>query len=125
MSPATGAYDLKASFERKYGRSVRPNTIYRTLDFFEEQGLVVHLASTRAYAARVIRESNDFALTSLFLVCQKCGQTIECHDSRIGSAIRRSADAIGFVTRMRAVDLEGICRECSSKLAGKTKLLVS
>jgi len=122
---AIGAYDLAASFEKKYGRSVVPNSIYRTLDFLEEQGLVVHLASTRTYAARVIRENNKLAETSLFFVCKKCGRTIECHESRIGSAIRRSADAIGFVTRMRAVDLEGICRECSSKLDGKTKRSVS
>jgi len=53
---AIGAYDLTAASERQLGRRLRPNTVYRTLDFLEEQGLVVHLASTRAYAARAIRE---------------------------------------------------------------------
>jgi Fur family zinc uptake transcriptional regulator len=106
---ATGAYDLTASFEKHFGRRVRPNTVYRTLDFLENHGLVVHLASTRAYVACT---PHELAEVLVFFVCSKCGMATECRESRIGHAIRHSAGAIGFVTHTRAVDLKGVCKRC-------------
>jgi Fur family zinc uptake transcriptional regulator len=107
---AVGAYDLRAAFEKECGRRVTPTTVYRALDFFERQGLVTHLANTRTYIARRPLQGAE---NSVFFVCNKCGATAESQDPEVERAIRAAANAIGFYTHARAIDVDGICRRCA------------
>jgi Fur family zinc uptake transcriptional regulator len=107
---AVSAYDLAAAFEKECGRRVTPNTVYRALEFLEVQGLVAHLASTRAYVAR---RPVQGAENSLFFVCSKCGVAAERQDPDVERVIRFAARAIGFNARPRAIDVEGICKRCT------------
>jgi len=113
---AIGAYDLVSEFATESGRHIAPNTVYRTLDFLEEQGLVAHLANSRAYVARMPHEGAE---TSVFFVCSKCGVTTECQEPHIERAVRSAAIAIGFVARARAIDIEGVCKQCPQDRKGE------
>jgi Fur family zinc uptake transcriptional regulator len=107
---AVGAYDLVVAFGKECGRRVTPNTVYRALDFLEQQGLVAHLASTRAY---VVRRPAQGTETSLFFVCSKCGVVTERQDPEVERMICLAANAIGFHARPRAIDIEGLCKRCT------------
>jgi Fur family zinc uptake transcriptional regulator len=107
---AVGAYDLAAAHEKESGRRTAPYAIYRALEFLEKHGLVAHLASTHAYVACVPRRSGK---TSLFFVCGECGVTTERESPDVERMVRVAADAIGFSARLRAIDVEGVCRKCS------------
>jgi Fur family zinc uptake transcriptional regulator len=107
---ALGAYDLAAAFEKECGRRVTPTTVYRALDFLQQQGLVAHLSSTRTY---VIRGPILGAENFTFFVCTKCGVTARNQDPEVERMIRVAASAIGFATHARAMDVEGLCRRCA------------
>jgi len=107
---AVGAYDLVPMYEKALGRRIAANTVYRALDFLEQQGLVAHLANARAYVAREPHEGMD---ASLFFVCRKCAVAIECHEPKIQRAVGASANAVGFIAHTRVIDVEGICKACS------------
>lgn len=107
---AIGAYALVSAVEKESGRRIAPQTVYRTLDFLEQQGLVAHLLSTRTYVAC---SPNNDEETSVFFVCGRCGITAQCRDPHVEQAVRLSADAIGFVAPARVIDLAGVCNPCS------------
>lgn len=107
---AVGAYDLAAALEKECGRRITPTTVYRALDFLEQQGLVAHLASTRTY---VVRRPPQGAGNSVMFVCNKCGATAESQVPEVQRVIRLAASAIGFYTHARAIDVEGTCRRCA------------
>ena len=107
---AVGAYDLVPIYEKALGRRIVANTVYRALDFLEQQGLVAHLANTRTYVAREPHEGRE---ASLFFVCRRCAVAIECDEPKIQRAVGASACAVGFIAHARAIDVEGICKACS------------
>jgi|SRR5450432_1271679 Fur family transcriptional regulator, zinc uptake regulator len=107
---AVSAYTLVLAFENESGRRIAPNTVYRALDFLQEQGLVAHLLNTRTYVARLPYHDEE---TFLFFVCSRCGITAECRDPHVERAVRLSASTIGFVAHARGIDLAGICKQCS------------
>lgn len=109
-SKAVGAYALVSAMEKESGRRIAPQTVYRTLEILEAEGLVAHLPNTKSYVARLPHKQAE---TSLFFVCSKCGLTVECQDSNVGRAVRSSANAIGFASSARVIDLAGMCKQCS------------
>lgn len=109
-SKAVSAYALVSAFEKESGRRITPQTVYRALDFLEQQGLVAHLLNTRTYVARSPDYDDE---TSLYFVCSACGITAESKDRHVERAVRLSANTIGFVARGCVIDLAGLCRQCS------------
>lgn len=114
---AIGAYALVSALSKDFGRRITPETVYRTLDFLEEHGLVAHLLSSRTYVARSSFYDDK---TSVFFVCSRCAMTAESRDSLVEQAVRSSASAIGFVVPTRVIDLVGVCKRCA--LASKQEV---
>lgn len=106
-----GAYDLLSAYEKAMGRRAAANTIYRALHFLEEHGLVAHLSSTRTYVVRAFRESAE---PLVFFVCIGCKTITECKAPHIERAVSAKAKTIGFSTRSRAIEVQGVCEECVS-----------
>ena len=110
---AIGAYALLSAVKEVSGRRIAPESVYRTLAFLEERGLVAHLLSTRTY---VVCSPPVDEQPSVFFVCRKCGATAQCRDSHVQKAVRLSADAIGFVAPACVIDLTGLCNLCANKV---------
>jgi Fur family zinc uptake transcriptional regulator len=108
---AMGAYDLLSAYERESERRTAPASVYRALDCLEQQGLVVHLASTHTYVARRRPKSPQ---TCLFFICSKCGRTSERIATQIERSVHRAARAIGFVAIASFLEVKGVCKRCSS-----------
>lgn len=105
-----GAYDILSTLRRER-RSAEATTVYRTLDFLLEQGLIHRIESLNAFfGCRLPETPHD----SQFLICRSCGSTAEVIDSRIDDAIRDSALQAGFQAGHRTIEVEGLCPQCQN-----------
>jgi Fur family transcriptional regulator, zinc uptake regulator len=95
--------------------SITPASIYRSLDFLVEMGLVHRLESTRSFVAC---EHPDHPHAGQFLVCRECGMVVEAEDTRIVRATRNLGERHGFTLDYRTVELIGLCGTCRSEESG-------
>ncbi|WP_458576290.1 Fur family transcriptional regulator [Aliamphritea spongicola] len=74
-----GAYDLLPAIAEA-GFNSAPPTVYRALDFLQEQGLVHRIASLNAFIGCTNPEHPH---QGYFLICQACGVTVELNSGSI------------------------------------------
>ena len=103
-----GAYAILEVLSAE-GHSPSPPTVYRALEFLLTQGLVHRLSSLNAFVG-CTRPGHPGA--GQFLLCTSCGIAAELNDSRIESAIERSAHAEGFTSQVHTVEISGLCPHC-------------
>ncbi len=108
-----GAYDILAQLggpERPAG----PPTVYRALDFLQENGLVHRIASLNAYIGC---PDPGHAFAPGIMICEECGRAAELHDTAADNALSRAAAAAGFTIARRTIEMVGRCRDCAAKAA--------
>lgn len=105
-----GAYDLLEQLQQQ-GR-VAPPTVYRALDFLQQQGLIHRLESLNAFIGCAQPESPH---QGQFLICQSCRSLAEITDPKISQTINRSALTSGFTPLSQTVEIMGICATCRQK----------
>lgn len=105
-----GAYDILDSLNRA-GKTVAPPTVYRALEFLIEADLVHRLDSLNAFVG-CPDPSTPHA--GQFLICRKCRSVAELDDSDINELVRQRAADLGFTAIHQTLEIEGICRNCSS-----------
>jgi Fur family zinc uptake transcriptional regulator len=101
------AYDLMASFDRS-GAPAKPPTVYRALEFLEQQSLVHRIAGINAFIAC---DADQAVHTAAFLICDCCGSAEEFDPS--GAAITAIAAQNGFKVDGVTLEVRGRCRWCA------------
>lgn len=102
-----GAYELLELLQQE-GRAAPP-TVYRTLDFLQELGLVHRLASLNAYVGCTLPgDPHD----GQFLICESCQTLAEMDVSTITKAIEMSARKSGFSPHRHTIEIMGLCPSC-------------
>ena len=104
-----GAYEIMARFSGDPSKPAAPPTIYRALDFLQQQGLVHRIASLNAYAG-CTRPNHKHACQ--FLLCDECGIAIEMAASGISHAIHDNANKYGFSIERQTIEISGRCPQC-------------
>lgn len=105
-----GAYDLMDMLQATSDRErVAPPTVYRSLDFLLEQGLIHKVHSLNAYIG-----CNSPAQThsNALFICSTCGYTDEVHSSTIQQAINLGASQNRFSVRTHVLEVLGLCERC-------------
>ncbi|HKJ05407.1 MAG TPA: Fur family transcriptional regulator [Geopsychrobacteraceae bacterium] len=102
-----GAYDLLDLLQRE-GRAAPP-TVYRTLDFLLEHGLVHRLASRTAYFGCSHPGQKH---SGQVLICESCNVLAELDNRDIRQEIDSTAASIGFQVREQLVEISGLCPKC-------------
>lgn len=102
------AYDLMEVYAE--GRTAKPPTIYRALDFLEQFGLVHRIASLNAYVAC---DGEDPAHAAAFLICDCCGSAEEFEPGKVRNATI-AANTHGFQSRAIALEVRGRCHRCAA-----------
>jgi len=110
-SEPVGAYTLLDDLKSD-GVSAAPPTVYRALDFLLENGLIHRLALNNTYLACAHPHTQH---EGVFLVCEICGNTQEVHTGGVVAAVKRSAKEYNFVVKHAAVEVTGICDQCSAE----------
>lgn len=94
-----------------------PPTIYRALDFLQEQGLVHKVERLNAYvgctdAGHDHAHEGDHDHPHQFLICRSCGATVELTDHAVAHAVAAAAARAGFTAAKATVEIEGTCARC-------------
>ncbi|MDP3256202.1 MAG: Fur family transcriptional regulator [Bosea sp. (in: a-proteobacteria)] len=100
-------------------RRVSPISVYRSLDFLIEIGIVHRLATQNAFVARDRDRAQDETL--VFMICQCCGDVDEAVLPGMTRSLAATADAHGFRSRGHSIELQGECEDCRSALANPNR----
>ena len=107
----TGAYDLLDQL-RDTRQGAAPPTVYRALEFLQEQGLVHKLESMAAFVGCIADEDHDHA--AQFLICRTCGKVTELEDHELFHALEDAARRLGFKVGKATIEAEGQCAACAA-----------
>lgn len=105
---AAGAYELLDALKLSEANA-KPATVYRTLDFLLEFGLIHRLESTNAFVAC---HHFDCSHPVQFLICDSCGLVKEIQSSGLKETLNKQAQAQGFVISKQTIEAHGICANC-------------
>jgi Fur family transcriptional regulator, zinc uptake regulator len=112
-----GAYELLARLARKSGRKIGPPTIYRALQFLQDQKLIARIESQNRY---VLCAHPERPHQCLFLVCDRCAKSTEIENPALDRLLEHEAVRAGFAAQRLVVELKGICAGCASDASGAT-----
>ncbi|MGD9164765.1 MAG: Fur family transcriptional regulator, partial [Chromatiales bacterium] len=105
-----GAYALLERLVSE-GRKAAPPTVYRSLEFLLQHGLIHRIASLNAYIGCIHPGSDHEAQ---FFICEGCGQAAEIGNPSIESAIARHAKRLGFSIARQTIEIAGTCANCQA-----------
>ncbi len=106
-----GAYDLLAQLA-KDGFNSAPPTVYRALDFLQEQGLIHKLASVNAYTGCC---NPDEPHEGHFFLCLNCNQALELNTDQLQASLQQSANEYGFKIAHQTIEVTGYCNQCQAQ----------
>ena len=106
---AAKAYDLLEQLGDDY--SAKPPTVYRALDFLQDNGLVHKISSLNAYVGceHPLAHKDCF-----FLICSECEEVAECCAPEVASSLRDMVRESGFKPMRTTVEIEGLCKQCQN-----------
>lgn len=110
-----GAYDILAVLVQEQGRKPQPPTVYRALEFLQDQGLVHRVESLNAFVGCPLPGERH---SCQLLLCRACGDSAEMVDPEAVESLKRSAGTAGFEVEKVTVELKGLCPRCASDRAG-------
>jgi len=113
---AVKAYALMHALSSE-DHTIKPPTIYRSLEFLLEQGLIHRIESLNAYVG--CDHPADRHEPQL-LICDRCGHVQEVAAPDTHQALDTAARAVDFHIDRRTVEVHGLCRRCSED-GGKPK----
>ncbi|WP_210397995.1 Fur family transcriptional regulator [Motiliproteus sediminis] len=108
-----GAYQILAQLGDE-GFNSAPPTVYRALEFLQEQGLVHRIASLNAFTGCCAPDRQHHGY---FLICRQCGRAHELEGQPLSQALREQAARQGFMVEAETVELTGLCPHCREPLA--------
>ena len=107
------AYEL-LDLVRPEDDAITSASIYRSLEFLIDMGLVHRLDSTRSFVAC---DHPDHPHAGQFLICRECGTVVEAEDKRMTQATKHLGQRHGFRLDHRTVELTGVCGPCQGSEA--------
>ena len=122
----SGAYDLLDRL-RLTRRSAAPPTVYRTLDFLLDQGLIHKIERLSAFVGCVAgctadADADAHSHSVQFLICCKCGKVIELRNNDVSAVLAQAAKEIGFMISGATVEAEGLCSTCQCSGTGPVRV---
>lgn len=106
-----GAYEILPALA-KAGFNSAPPTVYRALDFLQEQGLVHRISSLNAFIGCSHPEHH---CNNSFLICTRCHSAVELESKAVSKAIKTAANAVGFSAQSEMLEVAGICPNCQQE----------
>lgn len=107
---ALGAYAILERLAAiEPGRRLAPPTVYRALEFLQENGLVHRINSLNAFiGCQHPQESHQ----TQFLICRHCASVVEIVDADASTAIEQAARGAAFAPESVFVEITGLCPAC-------------
>lgn len=103
------AYDLLAQLSSQ-DFVEKPPTVYRALDFLQENHLIHRIESLNAYiGCNVEHHSSD----SKFFVCDECNEVEELVEPQVNKTLMTASKKHGFIPNLVNVEIHGTCAQCA------------
>lgn len=93
-------------------KSAVPPTIYRSLEFLLENGLIHKIERLNAFIS--CAEADHHHADAQFLICKTCGAVTELEDRAISEALALAAAKCGFIPCRTVVEMDGFCAKCAA-----------
>ncbi len=107
------AYDVIDAL-REHGR-IAPPTVYRALQKLIDEGFAHRLETRNAYVAcRDQGHCCGHRHRAGFMICRVCGHTLEFGDEEIERLLSAVAARGGFTAERVAIEIQGLCADCSA-----------
>ncbi len=123
---AIGAYQILDNLAAD-GQKLAPISVYRSLDFLQEAGLIHRLESTNSYFACQrnfdddLTNNNPISLNKcsetsplVFLICDNCGAIGEVEGASIEPLIETVANSEKFKVKHSQLEIKGTCTSCQA-----------
>ncbi|SAL54668.1 FUR family transcriptional regulator [Caballeronia sordidicola] len=91
------------------GRRATPPSVYRSLEFLIEVGVVKRLFSTNTF---VMCDDATIDEHAIFLVCTRCSSTVALEDQSLARAISQAAESASYGVAGQQTEVKGICCRC-------------
>jgi Fe2+ or Zn2+ uptake regulation protein len=110
-----GHVTVAALYERVHGRfpAIDRSTVYRSLDFFGELGLVGS-AEIGGAAVYEITSGDGTDCPHHHLVCRACGHIDHAPGDAFEEFAARLRAEFGFAADVDSLTIQGLCRECNA-----------
>jgi Fur family zinc uptake transcriptional regulator len=112
-----GAYELLPAI-KSAGFNSAPPTVYRALEFLQEQGLVHRISSLNAFIGC---SHPGHQCSSCFFICDHCQLTVELESPKLASAIADITADMGFVVEREHLEIVGKCPNCCKSSSSAMK----
>lgn len=115
-SSPLSAYEVLDLCNRSTASAMPAMSVYRILDFLEQQLLVHRLSSSNKYVscAHIACDHKHFQKTH-FLLCEGCSSVEEVDATQEASdALEQMAKTVGFKLTTQQFELSGICTTCQN-----------
>jgi Fur family transcriptional regulator, ferric uptake regulator len=113
LNDAENHIDAKELYRRasKKDGSICPATVYRSLNLFEELGLIkqINLGTDRRYYE--IKKSEE----NYYFVCRECSRIVKFQNSQLEKMIDSVKKKHKFNVSKAELYLEGYCQDCDEK----------
>lgn len=104
----TKAYDILDKLKIDHD-AAKPSTVYRTLKFLLDHGLIHKLESLNAYVGC----SHPFEHKECyFLICSKCKEVKECCNDLLSNSIINTSIENKFYLKRATLEMDGECQMC-------------
>jgi len=110
------AYELLDKYRESHKSGAQPPTIYRALNFLEDNGFIHRLNSTRQFVVCDHLGEHDTHTLTQFFICDQCG-TIEetLMNHTILHAIQAKAQQLNFAIKQPNLEIHGLCALCQTQ----------
>ncbi|MEO4043465.1 Fur family transcriptional regulator [Hoeflea sp. CAU 1731] len=108
------AYELLRMLGQKFGRPLSPPTVYRALEFLQEQGFVTRIETKNAFEPCAFPDRDH---ACVFFICDQCGNSFEVQNAKAEALFEEDAGNLGFQIDKRVIELHGACASCLSSEA--------
>ncbi len=115
-SSPLSAYEVLDLCNRSTASAMPAMSVYRILDFLEQQLLVHRLSTSNKYVscAHITCDHKHFQTTH-FLLCEGCSSVEEVDATEEASeALEQMAKTVGFKLTAQQFELSGICTTCQN-----------
>ena len=119
-SSPLSAYEVLDLCNRSTASAMPAMSVYRILDFLEQQLLVHRLSTSNKYVscAHITCDHKHFQTTH-FLLCEGCSSVEEIDATEEASeALEQMAKTVGFKLNTQQFELSGICTTCQNSASG-------
>jgi len=110
---AMSAYELVDFCREEFGEKIPPMSVYRILDFLEEEGLVHKLNLANKYIACSHIACNHDHGVQQFLICSNCQRVEEITiDKSVIDLLQSNVEQAGFNLLSPQLEMNCLCSDC-------------